>query len=162
MWVVFIILVGLLFFAGIAFIEWDQARLNKTLVDTTPITPIHQLEPGPVGVHGSVKPQAETVISPWAQKECVFFRIRVERYQHSGNNYRWLTYIDHQEPASFLVDDGTGSVEAQAKDAHLSLQPDKYFTDMGDELPEHLSHWMGEELGKKTEGIFGDYKLRFS
>jgi hypothetical protein len=136
-------------------------RVHQLMLDTK-TSLIKDVAPGPAEINGCVRATTHPTLAPYSQRSCVFFRFHVEIYRSSNNSGSWHTYIDHREPASFEVEDQSGSLEVETQNMELDLHMDNFGSSgFLDEPPGHLREVMQSRFGKDTKGLIFNKKLRY-
>lgn len=116
--------VGLPVAAGIGLAAWyfsSENRLKRELRKVPAATIAAALEGQPVRVSGVVgNRKGETPLSsPIRKRECVAWRIVVQRHVQRGKSSYWKTIVDESDSQGFLLRDETGL--AEIPDTHLDL-----------------------------------------
>jgi len=137
-------------------------RVHQLMLDTK-TSLIKDVAPGPAEINGRVRATTHPLSAPYSQRSCVFFRFHVEIYRSSNNGGgSWHTYIDHREPASFEVEDQSGSLVVETHKMKLDLHMDNFGSSgFLDEPPSHLREVMRSRFGKDTQGLIFNKKLRY-
>lgn len=87
-------------------------QLRKArLIEDTPTSRIRSAPQGYVELSGFARElgaRGLPLLAPLTQKPCVWFRYRIEHYQHSGKNSRWHTVESGNSEQWFELDDDSG------------------------------------------------------
>ena len=118
-------------------------------------------------IKGKIIAPSKTLISLINSKRCVYYKTTVKK---KGNKNRWYTIIDKEMTTPFLINDETGDVAVDPKDANLSNLKYQYEKVIGEwvlkkdkkEIPEEISRFCSLN-GISTKGFLGNNKIiRFS
>lgn len=157
-----LLLCGVGFIFGIGLFFWGFSRFRrKRLIENIPTSTIRAMALGLVEVVGRTKKKIN-LKSPLSETDCVFYRYIIEQRKGSGRSSRWVVISKGDSSCCpFYLDDGTGKVLVDPKDADLILPIDYEFeTGWGRPLPDNLVRFM-EKCGLRYKGLFGTYKLHF-
>jgi len=88
------------------FLYVNYRRYN--LIKTTETSPISVAYSGFYEVKGRIVPQGNQIISPFSEKECVYYHFTVEQKKSSGKSSHWVKIIDDKQFVNFGIDDNTG------------------------------------------------------
>ncbi|MDP2750083.1 MAG: GIDE domain-containing protein [Nanoarchaeota archaeon] len=131
------------FFVGIYMFYRGFVRMRqKKLIENTPTSKIRSLAMGLVEVYGKAVPMknAETkkeniFLSPFSNSKCVYYKYTIEEYRRSGKNSRWVTVNQGESRQNFYLQDDTGKVTIDPKDAEIVIPMDHEFRSGGGKEP---------------------------
>jgi hypothetical protein len=84
---------------------WRRARV----VEDTPLAKIDSAAQGDVHLEGRARPlNGKPTLCPLTGTPCLWYAYRVERYQRSGKNSRWVTVAQGRSLDLFGLEDETG------------------------------------------------------
>jgi hypothetical protein len=152
----------LLFGSGIYYFFKGFKRLQaKRLIENIPTSTVRGLAMGLVELGGRAR-NIRIFKSPLAEMECVFYRYTVEQYVSTGRSGYWKTIAQGDSySCPFWLEDGTGIIMVDPREAELIMSPDYEFqTGFRKSLPDKLKGFMFNH-GLPYEGFLGTYKLRF-
>ncbi len=125
-----------LFFQGFAFLN------RKRLIQNIPTSKINALALGLVEVIGRALPSTPKPFkSPYAKANCVFYHYRVQQFVRRQRNSGWKTISEGSSGVPFYVDDGTGKVLVDSKEAEIHLET-RYISSSPDGKGSVISPWM--------------------
>lgn len=97
---------------------------NFRLIKDIPRSTIRAMAMGIVELHGKVKP-LELLISPFAKKECVYFKYSIEELRQTGSgknrSTKWVTIKRDERYIPFLALDDTGEVLVKPQGAEFNI-----------------------------------------
>ncbi|MDY6778575.1 MAG: hypothetical protein SVU32_07960, partial [Candidatus Nanohaloarchaea archaeon] len=96
---------------------------EKQLIKNTPTSKVRSLAMGLVEVNGTAEPAQDTVPSPVTGTPCLFYKYEVEERRKMDDD--WNTVAEDTGGTSFLLDDGTGKVLIDPRDAELEVDRDE-------------------------------------
>ena len=142
------------------------------LMSATQTSLVRDLKSGPAKVAGRAIAKDHTLISPWSNRDCVYYRFHVEKYK-GGNPGSWHTYIDDTAPSSFLVADETGEIEIllsegqipgdRWREGQMDLRFDRNSeSGGGNDASSQLRNLLKSKYEKDTEGLIFNKKLRYT
>ena len=119
-----IIIFGIIFFIiGLAplFIGMKYHKFRK-LVLKTPTSKIWDLHNGLVEIYGEVEPSDEgTMVSPITQKECVYYKYKIQEYRSHGKGGSYVTISKGKAHRLFYLRDMTGFVLVDSRNAKIDI-----------------------------------------
>jgi len=145
------------------FLQGIRWMRQKRLIENIPTSKIRSIAMGLVEVYGTVtKGFTRLLRSPLTDKECVYYKYKVEEHRGSGKNSRWVTILQGEDSIKFLLTDNTGTVLVDPKGAKVDIPADfNYSSHIGLEPPETVKRHLAKH-GKRFEGLFGINKsMRF-
>ncbi len=148
------------FFAGLyLFFKGFSWQKQKQLIENTPMSKVRSIAMGPVEVFGSVTPSHKSVLkSPLTGRDCVYYRYAVEEYRKTGKSSSWVTIKRGTDGKHFFLNDDTGSVLVDPKDADVSIPADFYYEDgFGRKIPDNVQRFF-DNNNIRYGGIFNARK----
>jgi hypothetical protein len=114
-------------------------------------------------IKGKIIPPNKLLTSLINSKKCVYYKTTVKK---KGNKNRWYTIIDKEMTIPFLINDGTGDIAVDPKDADISNLKYKYEKIIGEwvpkkdrkEIPEKISRFCILN-GISTKGFLGSNRV---
>jgi hypothetical protein len=94
------------------------------LIQKTETSNISMVYNGFYEVKGRVVPQEGVLLSPFTEKECVYYHFLVEQKQSRGKHSTWVKLIDDKRSARFGIDDGTGLAIIDMNGADVQIRTD--------------------------------------
>lgn len=147
-----------LFFDG--FKKWRRKRL----IENIPTSKIRSMAMGLVELQGKAEQWMYSLKGPLTGRQCVFYKYLIERYERRGKNSSWVKVADGGSYDNlFHLDDGTGKVLVNPKQAELHLdKPDFSFESglFGGDIPANLVSFL-EQNDIKYQTWFGKQRMRF-
>lgn len=123
------------------FYKWSH---YNTIVNT-PTSKIEAIATGFVEVYGEALAKVEYLTSPFCGEECVFYKYTVEEYRHHGKHSSWDVIRKGQSEAPFLVQDETGKIEVNPRDAEFEVVDKREFRiNPGDGTPDKIREFLKE------------------
>lgn len=104
-----------------------QLRMKKRLIENIPTSRVRSVALGLVEVHGKAQGMGELLKSPFSRADCVFFRFDVQEHRRSGKSSRWVTIKKHESSKRFYLEDDTGKILIDPREAELHLNRDREF-----------------------------------
>jgi len=109
------------FGAGIvSFFRGFKIYREYHVVEDTPQIPIRSMAMGLVNVQGKAIGE-ELVTSPVARVPCYFYKVDIERWKHDRDRSGWTHYRTDTDGVKFYLEDESGKVLVDAKQAELDL-----------------------------------------
>ena len=157
---IIILIIGIFFliFGLISFKE-------KRLIENIPTSNIRSIAMGLVEIFGKVVPITDNILkSPFSEKDCVYYKYRVEELRSSGKNTHWVTIDKGERHSLFNLEDETGSVLVDPKGAKIDIPIDnKYNSSLGKDPPEAAKRFLATRNIRWEGFIFGINKtMRYS
>jgi hypothetical protein len=147
-----------LFFDG--FKKWRRKRL----IENIPTSKVRSLAMGLVELIGQAEPRVSPIKGPITKKDCVFFKYLVERYEKRGKNSSWVRVAGDTSISPFYVDDSTGKVLVDPKNAEINFaEPDFSYEGggaFGGSIPTNLENFLVANNIRYTS-LFGTQRMRF-
>ena len=143
-----------LFFKGFGWF-WE-----KRLIENTPTSKIRSIAMGLVEILGEVVLAEKQILkSPLSNKDCVYYRFKIEEYRSSGDSIIWVTIKKGDKGINFYLKDDTGSVLIDPNKAKIEI-PAKYSLETSKEkqIPSALQAYLTEQK-VKTKALFGLNKM---
>jgi hypothetical protein len=148
------------------FFDGGKKWRRKRLIENIPGSKIRSMAMGLVELQGNAIPRVAPVKAPLSQRECVFYKYLIERYEQRGKNSSWVRVAGDTSTSPFYLDDSTGQVLVDPAGADINFaKPDFYFTSGSfggqGEIPSNLLGFL-EQNNIKYHSLFGNYKMRFT
>lgn len=147
-----------LFFDG--FKKWRRKRL----IENIPTSKIRSMAMGLVELQGKAEQWVYILKGPLSNKNCVFYKYLVERYERRGKNSSWVKVAAGGSYDNlFHLNDGTGKVLINPRRAEIDFdQPDfSYETGVfGGDMPFSVAGFL-DMNGINYKSWFGNHKMRF-
>jgi hypothetical protein len=94
----------------------------RKVVLKTPTSKIWDLHKGLVEIYGEVNPSEKgTMISPILQKECVYYKYKIQEYRRHGKSGSYVTISEGKEHRLFYLQDVTGFVLVDSRNAKIDI-----------------------------------------
>lgn len=94
----------------------------RKVVLKTPTSKIWDLHKGLVEIYGEVNPSEKgTMISPILQKECVYYKYKIQEYRRHGKSGSYVTISKGEEHRPFYLQDLTGCILVDSKYAKIEI-----------------------------------------
>jgi hypothetical protein len=90
------------------------------VVEDTPETPIRSVSMGLVRVHGKAD-GSEQILSPVSHSSCFFYKVDIEKWEHSQKSSGWQHYRTDLQGVQFSLQDQTGSIVVDPTGAEYDL-----------------------------------------
>lgn len=152
------------FFAGLFWFYKGFATLKrKRLIENTPTSKVRSIAMGLVEVYGKVVLYNDkSFAGPFSKKKCVYYKYTIEEYRSSGKSSRWVMIKKEDNAAPFYLQDDTGSVFVDARDAEVDIPSDfEWKSGMGNDPPANVMEFLNSK-GIKHDSLFGFNKtMRF-
>jgi len=95
---------------------------RKKLIENTPTSNIRSIAMGLVEISGNVVADKKNILtSPFSKKDCVYYNYKIEEYRKSGKHSTWVTVKEECKYVYFFVEDNTGTVLVDSKDAEINV-----------------------------------------
>jgi hypothetical protein len=111
---------------------------------------------GLVEIFGSVVPAEKKILkSPLTNKNCVYYKFRIQEERGSGKNRHWVTIKSGTESVPFYLKDNTDSVLVDAKGADVDIPKDfQVNSGLGKDPPLSVKRFL-EKSNLNFEGFLG-------
>jgi hypothetical protein len=141
---------------GIGLFVWAIISFkNKRLIENIPTSKIRSIAMGLVEIYGEVVASIDNILkSPFSQKECVYYRYKIEEYRSSGKSSHWATIRKGTNYVYFYIKDDTGKVLVDPKDAKIDIPADNVFKSSMGKDPSHTVQQFLQKEKVKFEGAF--------
>ena len=118
-----IIFSGIFTIAGFSSIMSGYKQFKKSsLIKNTPTSRIRSIAMGPVEIKGTVQPFNANLISPFTQKECIYWKVEIYEYKKtSEDSSDWVKIFEKENSSEFMLQDETGKVLVDPTGAEISL-----------------------------------------
>lgn len=132
--------VGVYYFIK-GFYTWSQ---YNTIVNT-PTSKVEAIATGFVEVYGETVPKGEYMLSPFAGRECTFYKYAIRELHGSGKHRHWNTIKSKKSNSPFFIEDDTGRIEVDPAEAELEVVDKKIFHIYpGQEIPPKIVEFLKE------------------
>ena len=138
---------------------------EKRMIENIPTSNIRSIAMGLVEIFGRVVPLKDNISkSPFSDKDCVYYKYRVEELRSSGKNTHWVTIDKGEKHNLFNLEDETGSVLIDPMGAKIDIPIDnKYNSSLGKDPPETAKRFLATRNIRWEGRIFGINKtMRYS
>jgi len=112
----------LLFGGGLAYYGAQQYLLCQKIADT-PTSKVRSAAAGLVELFGKAECK-DKMYSPISKAKCAYWHIHAEYYQSRKNNSSWITFFTKSSSSRFYLQDDTGKMLVDPKDAQFSIAAD--------------------------------------
>ena len=94
---------------------------------------------------GKIKIANETLTDPFDEKDCVYWKVKIEEYVKRGKRRTWVTRHQLTKRVKFFLKDDTGTVLINSQKADMTnIKRDSEIqtaTLFSEELPEHIKKY---------------------
>ncbi|MBW2999104.1 E3 ubiquitin ligase family protein [Candidatus Woesearchaeota archaeon] len=145
------------FMVGIVlFIKGFKWLKQKRMIENIPTSKIRSLAMGLVEIFGEVFPAEKKVLkSPFSNKDCVYYKYKVEEYRRSGKHSRWVTLKKDEDRVHFFLKDNTGKVLVDSTGANVEIPKDFQFrSSLGKDPPLAVKNFLKKQ-NMNFESLFG-------
>ena len=143
---------------GIGLFVWAIISFkNKRLIENIPTSKIRSIAMGLVEIYGEVVARKDNILkSPFSQKDCVYYRYKIEEYRSSGKSSHWATIRKGSNYVYFYIKDDTGMVLIDPKDAKIDIPADNVFnSSIGKDPSYKIQQFLQRENVRFEGSIFG-------
>lgn len=138
----------------------------KHLIQNTPTSKIRSVAMGFAEVGGKVIPYEDygTMMSPFSNEKCVYYRYLIEEYRSTGKSSSWVTIKKGTENRLFYIQDETGRILVDPNKASIDISKSNvYNSAMGKDPPQNVLRFLEME-NIRFEGIlFGiNKRMRYT
>jgi hypothetical protein len=155
------IIIGLIV-TGIAAYFLIMALRRYNLILKTETTQIRYIRRGFFEVKGKIVSLSDLLISPYSEKNCVYYNFRVDQKRGSGKQSSWVNMVNDVKTTRFGIDDGTGVAIIDMEGADLVLRTDTNsrsgFFNVADDRQKSVL----EKYNQSNRGWFFEKTLRYS
>lgn len=143
--------------AGVAMFAYGLRSVwKRRLIQNTPRSKARSAAMGRIKVQGTVASFQEITVAPFSGVRCVHFTYTLEKqYERQENNGRlvreWLTIDTARWSVPFFVQDDTGKILVDPKDAEIEMPPDHVNFPI---LPGEIPDYVVKRLKARPEGVF--------
>jgi len=114
------------FFVGIYFFfkgfKWLK---QKKTIENIPTSKIRSIAMGLVEIFGKIIPaKKQTIVSPFSNKKCVYYKYTIEEYRKTGKSSHWVTVKKNEQSVPFYLKDNTGKVLVDPTNAKIEIPKD--------------------------------------
>jgi len=127
---------------------------KKRLIENTPTSKVRALAMGLVEIYGEVISAGKLLKSPFANKDCVYYKYKIEEYRRSGKSSRWVTIDSGSDSIYFYLRDDTGYVLVEPTGADIDIPTDfRFNSGIRIDPPQQIRQFLkSRNIG--SEGIF--------
>ena len=143
---------------GIGFLIWGLLSFKvKRLIENIPTSKIRSIAMGLVEIFGVVvSPKNNLLKSPFSNKDCVYYKYKVEELQSSGKATYWTTIRKGWDFHFFYLKDNTGMVLIDPRDAKIDIPVDNVFdSTLGKDPPYEVKQFLHKENIAFEGSLFG-------
>ena len=98
---------------------------QKKTIENIPTSKIRSIAMGLVEIFGEIIPdKKETILSPFSNKKCVYYKYTIEEYRRTGKHSHWVTVKKDERSVPFYLKDETGKVLVDPTDAKIDIPKD--------------------------------------
>ena len=131
---------------------------KKRLFENIPTSKMRSIAMGLVELKGKIKIANETLTDPFDEKDCVYWKVKIEEYVKRGKRRTWVTRHQLTKKVKFLLSDETGTVLINSQKADMTnIKRDSEIqtaTLFSEELPDHIKKYC-DRYKVKYKGWFG-------
>ena len=131
---------------------------KKRLFENIPTSKMRSIAMGLVELKGKIKIANETLTDPFDEKDCVYWKVKIEEYVKRGKRRTWVTRHQLTKSVKFLLSDDTGTVLINSQKADMTnIKRDSEIqtaTLFSEELPDHIKKYC-DRYKVKYKGWFG-------
>ncbi len=111
------------FFLGLYWFVRGFGLFRKyKLIADTPLVPIRGVAMGRVQIHGKAVGE-KTLLSPLSNQSCFLYKVDIERWRAGRyGSGRWSPYLTDVGSVHFCLEDGTGRISIDPREAELDLE----------------------------------------
>lgn len=143
------------------FINGFRWLRQKKLIENIPTSKIRSLAMGLVEIKGKVVKEKKILKSPFSNKDCVYWKYKIERWHQSKNGGHWVTVKHGDNKMKFHVKDDTAQVMVDPEGATLDIPPDfEKVSGVRKSMPAGVEKFC-QSNNIKTKGLFFKRKMRF-
>ncbi|OVE77532.1 hypothetical protein BVX99_02440, partial [bacterium F16] len=157
----------LVLLAGVlGYLAWRNFNIWSILTNMKP-TAAADITSGLVEAEGRVGSAGNVLISPLSQRECVYYTFTVEEKRSSGTgkNRRtsWRRIINDGQAVPCLIEDASGAIEVDLRQAKLHLSADVRFrSGTFNDAPAHVESLLQERYGHSSKGWVFNKSMRYT
>ena len=131
---------------------------QKKLIEEVPTSKIRSIAMGLVEIKAKVVKEKTMLKSPFSNKDCVYWKYNIERWQSTKNGGHWVSISKGSDMRPFYVKDNTGEVLIDPVGATMDIPPDFTKVASGSSgLPASLVKFCNSKA-IKTSGFFSGRK----
>ena len=131
---------------------------KKKLFENIPTSKMRSIAMGLVELKGKIKIANEMLTDPFDEKDCVYWKVKIEEYVKRGKRHTWVSRHQLTKRVRFLLSDDTGNVLINSQKADMTnikrdseVQTAALFSE---ELPDHIKKYC-DKYKVKYKGWFG-------
>jgi len=138
----------------------------KHLIQNTPTSKIRSVAMGFAEVSGKVIPYEDhgTMMSPFSNEKCVYYKYLIEEYRSTGKSSAWVTIKKDVKQNMFYIQDETGKILVNPIKASIDISKSNvYNSSLGKDPPQNVIRFLERE-NIRFEGIlFGiNKRMRYT
>lgn len=123
---------------------------------------ISEVQPGArTRLQGKISASGSTMQSPYSKQPCVYYDFTVDRKERGliPKTHHWVNAIADRRAVPFTIDDGTGTVAIELKNAQIVLKTDRHdYTGLFNAASKELNTVL-MQYGTDSKGIFLESSL---
>ena len=153
--------VGMIF-GAILFANGFRSIKRKKLMESIPTSKIRSLAVGIAEIYGKATTTERLIRGPFSNEECIVCRVVIQEYERWSKYRRWHTVKDIILFTKFMVEDETGKVQVEPRQATLDIPVSfKNSSGWGSDPPNHTIEFL-KKNNLNFEGFLGMNKsLRY-
>ena len=154
-------LVGIIF-GSILFANGFRSMKRKKLMESIPTSKIRSLAIGIAEIYGKAATTEKLIHGPFSNEACIVCRVVIQEYERWSKYRRWHTIKDTVLSTKFMVEDETGKVRVDPRQATLDIPVSfKSSSGWGSDPPKHAIEFL-KKNNLDYEGFLGMNKsLRY-
>lgn len=136
---------------------------TRKLIENTPTSKIRSLAMGFVEVYGLIVPFRKNILhGPFSQKDCVYYKFTIERYENDDKGGGWKTVREGSEGVPFMLKDATGSVLVDSTGAEVDAPLTKSIESLSDvNPPKHVQAFLKKKNFSFASFLAGNCEMRY-
>ena len=151
---VFAVAVMGLGFGAYFFIKGFDWFRRKRLMEGIPTSKVRSIAMGLVEIAGKANPKT-LLKGPFSGKECVYYKYTIEEYRREGKHSRWVKLKEGSSDEKFYLEDYTGKVLVDPKEAEVDIPIDcEIESGFGEDPPETIKKFISS-VELSYEGFLG-------
>ena len=108
-------------FGAILFGTGFRSMKRKKLMESIPTSKIRSLAVGIAEIYGKATTNAPLIHGPFSNEECIVCRVVIQEYNSWSKYNKWRTIKDVILSTEFMVEDETGKVQVEPREATLDI-----------------------------------------
>jgi len=136
---------------------------EKRLIEDIPTSTIRSIAMGLVEIYGKAFPSDSTILKgPFAKKDCCHYKATVEKLVSSGKSSHWEVIKTEERGDHFYIQDETGKVLVETKEAQLEIPVDFEFqTGFHKSIPQDIAAYLKANSIPTQDFFHFDYTMKF-